>query len=77
MKPGPTGTPGEILERLAKDHKQSLTALSRMLRRRNGYLATFVREGHPVLLAKPDRALLGAYFRVPEWWFGEDPDATG
>lgn len=72
MKPGPTGTPGEILARLADDHRQSLAALSRMLRRRVGYLATFVREGYPTVLAKPDRALLGAYFRVPEWWFGED-----
>jgi repressor LexA len=72
LKPGPTGTPGEILDRLAKEHGQSLAALSRMLRRRNGYLATFVRDGHPAVLAKPDRALLGAYFRVPEWWFGEE-----
>jgi repressor LexA len=78
LKLGLTGTPGEILDRLAKDHGQSLAALSRMLRRRNGYLATFVREGRPAVLAKPDRALLGAYFRVPEWWFGDDleSDAT-
>lgn len=73
MKPGPIGTPGEILDRLARDHGQSLAALSRMLRRRDSYLATFVREGYPPVLAEPDRALLGAYFRVPEWWFGEGP----
>ncbi|MGY2735813.1 peptidase S24 [Sphingomonas sp. UYP23] len=73
MKPGPIGTPGEVLERLAKDHGQSLAALSRMLRRRDGYLVTFVREGYPIVLAKSDRELLGAIFRVPEWWFGEDP----
>lgn len=75
MKPGPIGTPAEILAQLAEEHRQSLAALSRMLRRRDRYLATFVREGHPSMLPKPDRALLGAYFRVPEWWFGEEPES--
>uniref|UniRef100_UPI0035CB895F peptidase S24 n=1 Tax=uncultured Sphingomonas sp. TaxID=158754 RepID=UPI0035CB895F len=70
MKPGPIGTPAEILERLAKDHGESLAALSRMLRRRDGYLATFVREGYPEVLSEADRKMLGAFFRVPEWWFG-------
>ena len=72
MKPGPIGTPAEILERLASEHGESLAALSRMLRRRDGHLATFVREGHPEMLPKADRELLGAFFRVPAWWFGDD-----
>lgn len=72
MKLGPIGTPGEIVARLAGEHRQSLAALSRLLRRRDSYLATFVREVPPAVLAKPDRALLGALFRVPGWLFGEE-----
>ncbi|MEG3177068.1 peptidase S24 [Sphingomonas sp. RB3P16] len=73
MKPGPIGTPAEILERLAREQDFSFAALSRMLRRRRGYLADFVREGHPSTLPAIDRNLLAALFRVPAWWFGEDP----
>lgn len=57
---------------LAKDHAQSLAALSRMLARRDGYLATFVHEGYPAELAHTNRTVLAAYFSVPLWWFGED-----
>lgn len=78
MKPGPIGTPAEILQRLAREHSYSLASMTRMLRRRRGYLADFVREGHPATLPAVDRKLLAALFRVPAWWFGEDSaDASG
>lgn len=73
MKPGRIGTPGEILQRIAREHDYSFASLTRMLRRRRGYLADFVREGHPAILPVVDGNLLAALFRVPAWWFGENP----
>jgi hypothetical protein len=72
VKPGPIGTPGEILQRIAREHAYSFASMTRMLRRRRGYLADFVREGHLATLPAVDRKLLAAIFRVPAWWFGED-----
>ncbi|MDO7843481.1 peptidase S24 [Sphingomonas immobilis] len=59
----------------SRDKDASLASLSRMLRRRDGYLATFVRDGAPERLERKDRDLLAAYFRVDPFEFGEARDA--
>ena len=41
-------------------------ALSRMIGRRNGYLATFVREGHPAALNAADHRMLANFFGVDD-----------
>ena len=50
----------------AKARKESLAALSRMLRRPERYLATFVREGKPTALTAEEHELLAAHFGVDE-----------
>jgi len=52
------------LQALAKAKGSSLTALSRMIGRRDGFLGTFVRDGVPRTLAGKDRDLLANFFRI-------------
>ncbi|MDO7841056.1 hypothetical protein [Sphingomonas immobilis] len=54
----------EKLQTLANAKGNSLAELSRMIRRRPGYLATFVREGEPELLERKDRDMLAVYFQI-------------
>lgn len=58
------------LQALAKAKGSSLTALSRMIGRRDGFLGTFVRDGVPRTLAGKDRDLLANFFRVDPADFG-------
>ncbi|HEU0045055.1 hypothetical protein [Sphingomonas sp.] len=41
-------------------------SLSRMLGRRDGYLACFVREGHPMALNERDHRILADFFGLTE-----------
>jgi hypothetical protein len=61
-------TPDEArarLRELATDNRESLAALSRMIRRRSGYLSSFLNEGTPHMLAAADCRMLAAFFSVP------------
>ena len=64
--------PRDRLVELANARGESLAELSRMLRRRDGYLACYVREGYPDALTDENRALLAAHFGVPETELGGD-----
>ena len=56
--------PRAVLERLAVDKGDSLSALSRMLGRNVSYLQQYVRRGSPRRLDDEDAARLAAYFGV-------------
>lgn len=60
-KAGPAD-PREALAAAAYERGDSLAALSRMLDRRSGYLADFVREGIPTALTPRDHTMLVDYF---------------
>lgn len=57
--------PRERLESLVGKHGESLAALSRMVRRDDGYLQRYVRRGVPSRLRPDESRLLGLYFDVP------------
>ena len=58
------------LMRLSAERGESLSELSRMLRRNVSYLHQFVHKGSPRRLADRDRALLAAHCGVTEAMFG-------
>jgi hypothetical protein len=65
------------LERLVGEHGETYAALSRMIRRRDHYLARFVREGVPKRLAASEIAVLAGYFRIdPRLLGGKAPMAA-
>jgi hypothetical protein len=45
-------------------------ALSRMIGRRDGYLACFVREGHPLALGEREHRMLANFFGVDDRGLG-------
>nr|WP_277923143.1 peptidase S24 [Sphingomonas sp. CARO-RG-8B-R24-01] len=59
---------------LAVEHRVTLTALSRMLRRPPGYLSRFARGAGPARLPVDEQQLLARYFRVDPRMFGERED---
>ena len=64
--------PRERLMQLADAKGESLAALSRMIRRRPGYLWAFVHEGYPEQLAPADRQLIADHYGVSEVELGAD-----
>ena len=62
--------PRQVLRQRAAEHRQSLAALSRMLRRPQHYLGRFVREGVPVALTARDHQLLADHFGVDQRQMG-------
>ena len=67
--------PRTVLGNLVASRGESLTALSRMLRRNDAYLQQFVRRGTPRSLSERDRTLLATYFGIGEQLLGA-PSAT-
>lgn len=59
------------LAELATARKVTLAALSRMIGKRNGYLAAFVREGRPDRLQDRDIIELAAFLSVAPWELGK------
>ena len=57
--------PREALTTAFDASPHSYAALSRMLGRREGYLACFVREGHPAALSAQDHQRLADFFGLP------------
>jgi repressor LexA len=74
MKPlPPERTPDEVrdtIKRLANERSESLAALSRMVRKNDGYLQQFVAYGIPRRLPDDARRLLALYFGVTEHELG-------
>lgn len=58
--------PRQALAAIVAAHDESYAGLSRMIGKRPGYLACFVREGHPVALAERDHSTLADFFGVNE-----------
>lgn len=58
--------PRKALAAAVERSGESYAALSRMIGRRNGYLACFVREGHPVALSAHDHRMLANFFGLDE-----------
>jgi hypothetical protein len=52
------------LKRLVEQHGETYAALSRMIRRPDGYLAHFVQQGSPRLLRPVEADLLAGYFGI-------------
>lgn len=63
--------PRKALASAADARGASLAALSRMLGRPNGYLARFVRDGHPRALSAREHGTLAAFFGVDARGLGE------
>ena len=57
--------PRERLEVLVVRHGETYAALSRMIKRDDGYLQRFVSRGIPRWLRPAESALLARYLRVP------------
>ncbi|WP_010218827.1 hypothetical protein [Sphingomonas sp. PAMC 26621] len=77
MKPIVAATPDQVretLRSLAVEHRVTLAALSRMLRRPSGYLSQFARGAGPTRLPVDEQQLLAQYFRVDPRLFGERED---
>ncbi|WP_242183038.1 peptidase S24 [Sphingomonas sp. CARO-RG-8B-R24-01] len=77
MKPIAAADPDQVretLRSLAVEHRVTLSALSRMLRRPSGYLSRFARGAGPLRLAINEQQLLAQYFRVDPRLFGERED---
>ncbi len=80
QRPRARPSPGRVLGRGLACPREALAAavarvnksdvnyasLSRMLGRRPGYLACFVREGHPAALSERDHRVLADFFGVSE-----------
>lgn len=62
--------PRKALATAADARGTALAALSRMLGRPSGYLARFVRAGHPRALTATEHATLSAFFGVDERGLG-------
>lgn len=58
--------PREALRAIVDASDVSYAGLSRMLGKRSGYLACFVREGHPRALAALDHQRLADFFGVDQ-----------
>jgi hypothetical protein len=58
------------LRRLAERDKETYAGLSRMLRRDDRYLDTFVRAGRPERLTARDIETLAGYFRIDQRLLG-------
>jgi len=62
--------PRERLAELAARGGESFADLSQMVRRHDGYLSRFVRDGVPAALPGEVKRLLGAYYRTDPREFG-------
>ncbi len=58
--------PRKALITAAEQRRVTLAALSRMLDRPSGYLARFVREGHPQALRPTEHTMLSQFFGLSE-----------
>jgi hypothetical protein len=65
---GPVCPREALAAAVARDSRTDVNfaSLSRMLGRRNGYLACFIREGHPLALSERDHRMLANFFGLPE-----------
>lgn len=63
--------PRKALASAADKRGTSLAALSRMIGRPSGYLARFVRDGHPRALSAGEYSTLAAFFGVDARGLGE------
>jgi len=64
----------ETLRSLAVEHRVTLAALSRMLRRPPAYLSRFTRGAGPMRLPVGEQQLLTQYFQFDSRLFGERED---
>jgi phage repressor protein C with HTH and peptisase S24 domain len=62
--------PRLVLERLAREHGDDYSALSRLIGRNAAYIQQFIKRGTPRRLAERDRRILAEYFAVDEQLLG-------
>lgn len=60
----------ERIERLAGEHEVSLSELSRVLKRGDGYMARYLRDQVPYVLGVADKRRLASLFGKPEGYLG-------